>query len=33
MELSSAALTGESVQDIAFEPAYRPGQTIGAAPK
>ena len=27
--LNRAALTGESVHDLNFEPAYRPGQTIG----
>lgn len=27
--LSRAALTGESVADLRFEPTYRPGQTIG----
>jgi LacI family transcriptional regulator len=31
--LSSAALTGEPLTDIVFEPCYRPGQTIGPAPK
>jgi len=31
--LSSAALTGEPLQDIVFEPCYRPGQTMGPAPK
>jgi len=31
--LSSAALTGEPLKDIEFEPCYRPGQTIGPAPK
>lgn len=31
--LSCAALTGEPVTDICFEPAYRPGQTLGPAPK
>jgi DNA-binding LacI/PurR family transcriptional regulator len=31
--LSSAALTGEKIQDIVFEPCFRPGQTIGPAPK
>ena len=31
--LSSAALTGEPIQDIAFEPCIRSGQTIGPAPK
>jgi DNA-binding LacI/PurR family transcriptional regulator len=30
--LSHAALTGEPVADLNFEPAYRPGQTIGPAP-
>jgi LacI family transcriptional regulator len=31
--LSSAALTGEPLKDIDFEPTYRAGQTIGPAPK
>jgi DNA-binding LacI/PurR family transcriptional regulator len=31
--LSNAALTGEPVQDIVFEPCFRPGQTIGPAPR
>ena len=31
--LSAAALTGEPLQDISFEPCYRPGQTIGPAPR
>jgi DNA-binding LacI/PurR family transcriptional regulator len=31
--LSTAALTGEPLQDITFEPTYRPGQTIGPAPR
>jgi hypothetical protein len=30
--LNRAALTGESVCDLDFEPAYRPGQTIGPVP-
>jgi len=30
--LSQAALTGEPVNDLNFEPAYRAGQTIGPAP-
>jgi len=30
--LSRAALTGEPVTDLHFEPAYRPGQTIGPVP-
>ena len=30
--LSRAALTGEAVTDLTFEPAYRPGQTIGPVP-
>jgi len=30
--LSRAALTGEAVTDLNFEPAYRPGQTIGPVP-
>jgi DNA-binding LacI/PurR family transcriptional regulator len=30
--LNRAALTGESVRDLYFEPAYRPGQTIGPVP-
>ncbi len=29
--LSTAALTGESVRDVTFEPTFRPGQTIGPA--
>jgi DNA-binding LacI/PurR family transcriptional regulator len=31
--LSASALTGEPVQDIVFEPCFRPGQTMGPAPK
>jgi DNA-binding LacI/PurR family transcriptional regulator len=31
--LSSSALTGEPIADVAFEPVFRPGQTLGAAPK
>jgi GntR family transcriptional regulator of arabinose operon len=30
--LNRAALTGEPVQDIKFEPTYQPGQTTGPAP-
>jgi GntR family transcriptional regulator of arabinose operon len=30
--LVRAALTGEAVGDISFEPCYRPGQTIGPVP-
>jgi DNA-binding LacI/PurR family transcriptional regulator len=30
--LNHAALTGEPVPDLAFEPAYRPGHTLGPAP-
>jgi DNA-binding LacI/PurR family transcriptional regulator len=30
--LNRAALTGESAPDLNFEPAYRPGQTVGPAP-
>jgi len=30
--LSNAALTGQPVSDICFEPAYRPGQTVGPVP-
>ncbi len=30
--LSRAALTGEPVADLNFEPTYRPGQTIGPVP-
>jgi DNA-binding LacI/PurR family transcriptional regulator len=31
--LSNAALTGEPMQNIEFPPCYRPGQTIGPAPR
>jgi DNA-binding LacI/PurR family transcriptional regulator len=31
--LSSAALTGEPLKDLCFEPTYRTGQTVGPAPK
>ncbi len=31
--LSASALTGEPLQDIVFEPCFRPGQTMGPAPK
>jgi DNA-binding LacI/PurR family transcriptional regulator len=31
--LSASALTGEPVHDIVFEPCFRPGQTMGPAPK
>jgi len=31
--LSSTALTGEPLNDIIFEPCYRPGQTMGPVPK
>jgi DNA-binding LacI/PurR family transcriptional regulator len=31
--LSSAALTGEPLKDLHFEPTYRNGQTVGPAPK
>ncbi len=31
--LSNASLTGEALQDITFEPCYRPGQTIGPPPR
>jgi LacI family transcriptional regulator len=31
--LSNAALTGEPLQDIVFEPCPKPGQTIGPAPR
>jgi DNA-binding LacI/PurR family transcriptional regulator len=30
--LSKAALTGEPVTDLTFEPTYRPGQTVGPPP-
>jgi DNA-binding LacI/PurR family transcriptional regulator len=30
--LTQAALTGEPPADLIFEPAYRPGQTVGPAP-
>ena len=30
--LNHAALTGEPVPDLNFEPTYRPGQTTGPAP-
>lgn len=30
--LNHAAMTGEPVGDLSFEPCYRPGQTIGPAP-
>jgi LacI family transcriptional regulator len=31
--LSNAALTGEPLKEISFEPIFRAGQTVGAAPK
>ncbi len=31
--LSNAALTGEPIRDITFQPTYRPGQTIGPPPQ
>jgi len=31
--LSNAALTGEPLKDLHLEPTYRPGQTVGPAPK
>ena len=30
--LSQAALTGQPVSDINFEPCYRPGETVGPVP-
>jgi DNA-binding LacI/PurR family transcriptional regulator len=31
--LANSALTGEAMKDITFEPTYRPGKTMGPAPK